>query len=455
MNILSLLLALLHLVCWAPTLVTAQLDLNLDSLSSIKESLALIADGVMSYYNGDTYGGTPGMMVSPYYWWEAGVAWGSMIDYWYFTDNTTYNDVVKEALLFQTGPYNNYMPPNQSTTEGNDDQGFWGIAVMNAAERNFSNPSDSDPGWLYLAQAVFNTMAWRWDSSSCGGGLRWQIYTWNAGYDYKNSVANGCLFQIGARLARYTSNTSYVDWCEKVWNWMEDVGFMTSSYEIYDGATINSSDACPNPVTKEWSYNYGLFISGSAYLYNFTNETKWLDRATEVWDSSKALFFEDGIMYEQACQPTDTCNTDERCFKSIYSRFLAVTSVLAPTLQDSIQTLMASSAVAAAKTCNGGSDGHTCGLNWFNGTWDGVWGLGEQLSALEVIQANLATTKAGPLTNSTGGTSTGSGDAGSNSVSEDLTKNTLVVTSKDKAGAGIVTTLCVGLMVGTGYWMLR
>jgi mannan endo-1,6-alpha-mannosidase len=444
----------ISLILWVPT-VLAQIELNLESMSSINDSLSLIAAGLMDYYNGDTYGGTPGMMVAPYYWWEAGAAWNSILDYWYYTGDTQYNDILKTALLFQTGPDNNYMPPNQSTTEGNDDQGFWGITVMAAAERNFSNPSDNEPGWLYLAQAVFNTMAWRWDTANCGGGLRWQIYTWNSGYDYKNSVANGCLFQLGARLARYTGNTSYVEWAEKVWDWMESVGFMTNASNIYDGATINSAGECTNPSTNEWTYNYGLYTAGCAYLYNFTNDTTWLTRAENLLSSGSSLFFDNGVMYEQACQPKNTCDTDQRCFKAIYSRFLGLTALMAPTLSSQIMTLLASSASAAAGTCNGGSDGHTCGLNWLQTGWDDVWGLGEQMSALEVIQANLVNTKPAPLTNSTGGTSKGSGDAGSNSASTNLLTNTLTVTTKDKAGAGIVTVLCVALMVGTGYWMFR
>ena len=131
--------------------------------TSVVNALNLIAQGLMDYYNGDTYGGTPGMMVPPYYWWEAGAVLGSMIDYGYYTSNDTYTDTIKEALLYQVGKNNDYVPSNQTTTEGNDDQGFWGIAVMAAAERNFSNPSPDQPQWLYLAQAVFNTMAARWD----------------------------------------------------------------------------------------------------------------------------------------------------------------------------------------------------------------------------------------------------------------------------------------------------
>jgi len=38
---------------------------------------------MMNYYTGNLTGGTPGMLPGPYYWWEAGAMWGSLIDYWY------------------------------------------------------------------------------------------------------------------------------------------------------------------------------------------------------------------------------------------------------------------------------------------------------------------------------------------------------------------------------------
>lgn len=195
--------ALLWTTLFLTSKVTA-VELDLDSFESLENATSLVAYGMMDYYTGDQYGKTIGMFSDPYYWWEAGGAWGCILDYWYYMDNDTYNDKFMAAMLHQTGDNHDYIPLNQSTTEGNDDQAFWGIAAMTAAERNFTNPPEGSPQWLYLAQAVFNTMALRWDADTCGGGLRWQIFVWNSGYDYKNSVSNGALFHMAARLARQT-----------------------------------------------------------------------------------------------------------------------------------------------------------------------------------------------------------------------------------------------------------
>ena len=42
---------------------------------------------------------------------------GQMVEYWYYTGDDTYNDVVMQALLAQVGPNNDFMPPNQTKTE--------------------------------------------------------------------------------------------------------------------------------------------------------------------------------------------------------------------------------------------------------------------------------------------------------------------------------------------------
>ena len=105
----------------ASTFVSA-ISINWADTSSVNDNLGLVVKGLMDYYEGKSYGGVVGMFYSPYYWWEAGVAWNSMLSYWYYTGNTTYNSIIMEALLAQTGEDWDYMPTNQTTTEGNDDR---------------------------------------------------------------------------------------------------------------------------------------------------------------------------------------------------------------------------------------------------------------------------------------------------------------------------------------------
>jgi mannan endo-1,6-alpha-mannosidase len=101
----------------------------------------------------------------------------TLINYWYYTGDATYNDQTLAALIWQAGPDSDFMPLNQTKDEGNDDQAFWAMAAMTAAEVNFPNPPTGTPGWVAMVQAVFNLMAERWDNTTCGGGLRWQVFS--------------------------------------------------------------------------------------------------------------------------------------------------------------------------------------------------------------------------------------------------------------------------------------
>ncbi len=67
------------------------IQLDITNVNSIQTAASTIAHGMMSYYTGNQTGGTPGLLPAPYYWWEAGAMFGSLIDYWYYTGDSTYN----------------------------------------------------------------------------------------------------------------------------------------------------------------------------------------------------------------------------------------------------------------------------------------------------------------------------------------------------------------------------
>ncbi|KAG9541235.1 mannan endo-1,6-alpha-mannosidase DCW1 precursor, partial [Aureobasidium melanogenum] len=432
------------------------IELDLSNEASIKSAASTVAYGMMKYYHGNETGQTIGLLPWPYYWWHAGAMFGSMVDYWYYTGDTSYNEATTNAMVFQAGPTADYMPENQTKSEGNDDQAFWGMAAMSAAEVNFPNPPKGQPQWLALAQATFNSQALRWDTKTCDGGLRWQIFTFNNGFNYKNSISNGGLFNLGARLAMYTGNTTYSDWAVKVWDWMEGSGLMTDDYYVYDGADTTTN--CTDPSKIQWTYNAGIYLLGAATMWNITGEQLWRDRTMGLWNATHVFFTDDKVMYEVACEPGGNCNVDQHTFKAYLARWMAASTKVAPFLSDLVAPYLAASALAAAASCSGGTDGVTCGTKWFSNTsnptvtWDNTWGVGQQLCALEVIQSNLINTVQGPLTNKTGGTSTGDDSAGSKGDS-DPTKMKKI-TDADRAGAVILTILVLASWVGAMIWLI-
>lgn len=156
-------------------------------------------------------------------------------------------------------------------------------------------------------------------------------------------------------------------------------------------------------------------------------------------------------MYEVACEPQNNCDTDQQSFKAYLARWMAATTKLAPFVSSSIQTTLQTSAKAAAQSCSGGSDGVTCGTKWTAPTWDGTYGVGQQMNALEVIQGLLINQVAGPVGNGTGGISVGNPAAGTGGDTPGYP--TAQITTGDKAGAGILTAVVLVMLLGGAWWM--
>jgi mannan endo-1,6-alpha-mannosidase len=348
----------------------------------------------MSYYTGNITNTqtTVGVLPGPYYWWEAGAMWGAMLDYYHYTNDSSYNNVTTQALLSQVGPLSDYMVPWHQKDEGNDDQAFWGFATMSAAEKDYPQPTVGNYSWLELTENLWNTQVRRWDTTTCNGGLKWQIFPFNNGYDYKNSVSNGAFFQLSARLARFTGNQTYIDWANKSYNWSVNVGLIDPNYHIFDGT--NDLENCTGQDQLIWTYNAGIALYGAAVLYNYTNGSAlWAER-TEGFLNSTANFFSpydnaSNIMYEPACETVNTCDNDQFSFKGYLSRFMWDTTLLAPFTKNAVTALLVPSARAAAIACSGGADNTTCGQKWYVGGFDGKIGVGQQMSALETIQGLL------------------------------------------------------------------
>ncbi|TGJ81478.1 hypothetical protein E0Z10_g7282 [Xylaria hypoxylon] len=430
---------------------TYKIDTN-DNIISASKTLAY---DLMTYYHGNQSGQTPGILPGPppagdYYWWEGGALWGTMIDYWHLTGDDSYNDVITQAMLWQVGPNRNYMPPNVTASLGNDDQGFWGMSAMQAAEENFPNPPSDQPQWLALAQAVWNTQADpdRHDAT-CGGGLRWQIPFANNGYDYKNSIANGIFFNLGARLARYTNNQTYADVAENTWDWVVSVGFMDENYNIFDGAHVQAN--CTDINRAQFSYNNGVFLLGAAYMYNFTGDSKWETRLNGLIDATFKVFFPNDTAYEIACEEHMTCTTDMLSFKGYVHRWMATITQIAPFTAAKVLPVLRKSAQAAANQCTGGTNGRTCGFKWSSGVFDGSVGAGQTMDVLAAVSSLLIGQSKTPVTSADGGTSVGDPNAGigSGSISDDLPP----ITTSDRAGAGVVTVVIVLTAAAAFGWM--
>ncbi|KAJ5718716.1 hypothetical protein N7488_004362 [Penicillium malachiteum] len=428
------------------------ITLDITDEQSIKDAASTTAYAMMTYYHGNETGHIPGAF--PDKWWEGAALFLALLHYWHFTGDTTYNSELRVGLEWQAGD-DDYMPTNYSSWIGNDDQMFWGLAAITAAEFEFADASSVGSGysWLSLAQGVYNYQINEWDTSTCDGGLRWQIWTYESGYDMKNSISNGGLFQLSARLARYTDDSSYADWAQKIWDW-------SASSPLLDNSTWNVADStettndCATQGDDQWSYNYGTYLMGAAYMYNYTNgSSTWLTAVDGLLNRTLEGFIHDGtyILEEKLCELSEACNDNEILFKGLVSNWLSLTALLVPSTYDTILPYLQGSAKAAALSCTGHNN-NTCGVRWYQSDYDGWIGMEEEISATNIFVANMiAFNQSAPVTATTGGNSTSVPDAGENDTSADSTSLSAITTG-DRAGAGILTVVFVAGWVGLMSW---
>lgn len=89
------------------SLPAAAIDLDPTNEDSIKSAAKDVAQVLWSMYatpDNKVISGITGLLTyPPYYWWQAGAMFGQLIDYWYYTNDSTYNDMIREGLIHQAG----------------------------------------------------------------------------------------------------------------------------------------------------------------------------------------------------------------------------------------------------------------------------------------------------------------------------------------------------------------
>lgn len=114
-------------------------------IDSIKNIAKALFSNLRKQYTSDRLGDVPDNLPDPYYWREYGTMFNAFIDCWYYTRDDQYNAITMQALLHQTGDYDACMPPNQTKTLGDDNQGFCGMAAMSTAENKLPDLKDGPP----------------------------------------------------------------------------------------------------------------------------------------------------------------------------------------------------------------------------------------------------------------------------------------------------------------------
>lgn len=113
--------------------------------------------------------------------------------------------------------------------------------------------------------------------------MRWQIPLYLPGYTMKNAISNGGLFELSARLARFTMNDTYAQWDEKIWDWSANTPLLqTDHWYIADSTSIETK--CKDAGNTQWSYNYGTYLSGASFMYNYVSHPMSSDLQNQLAD---------------------------------------------------------------------------------------------------------------------------------------------------------------------------
>ncbi len=426
----------------------------------------------MTYYHGNQTGQIPVSCPAPHpaattTGGRGGALWGTLVDYWHYTNDTTYNDVVQQALIFQSD--NSYMPGNWSLSMGNDDQGFWAcLPCWPPRPPSRTRPRANHSGWPWHRPSSTHrrlpTATMEPAAAACGGrSSRPTTATATRTASPTASSSTSARASLGIRGTTRTRPKA-----TQTWDWLNQVGFMNSEYDIFDGANVDTN--CTDLHKEQFTYNAAIYLQGAAFMYDYvscpattiaastlaltgeqTNGSAiWKQRVTGLLNRTLEVFFTNGVPVEISCELADhvQCKTDMFSFKGFLLRWMASTAQLAPFTHSIIMPVLKSSAAAAIKSCNG----NVCGFRWTTGSYDGSTGAGQQMNVVAALSA-LLVDGAGikdPVTASTGGTSEGNANAG---TSDSFQHVFAPVTTADRAGAGILTLLTLAGVMGTTYWL--
>jgi len=295
-------------------------------------------------------------------WWQNANVLVATLHYGMRTKNTTFYDIIPKV----------YAVHKDFNIEGFDDEGWWGLAWIEAYK------ATQDKTYLSISERIFADLVTAWDNT-CGGGV-W----WDRKRTYKNSVTNELFFAVAAGLYIQTKNQTYLDWAEKEWKWFSGIGLINQNHLINDGL---STSTCTNNRQTLWTYNQGVVLGGLVDLFRATGQQSFLTSAGLIANAtflpSNNLATKDQILQE-TCEPSKSCDGDQFTFKGIFMRNLGYLydATKSPVYADIINKNADSIWNNARRTSD-----NSLGLYW-SGPFD-AHDAQRQSSALEALNAAL------------------------------------------------------------------
>ena len=187
----------------------------------------------------------------------------------------TFEIIKKYHNQFLPAPgYASYPMQYGGGTRFYDDNQWIGITAMDA----YANANNET--WLNVGKDIYKFMMTGYDTVA-GGGLYWE----EGNKKSKNTCSNGPGIILALQLYKATNNKTYLDTALLLYNWVNK-NLQSAAGLYYDNLNLNK-----NIVDKRlYSYNTGTMLQSAVYLYECTNDKKYLQQAITIADSSIEYF---------------------------------------------------------------------------------------------------------------------------------------------------------------------
>ncbi len=291
-------------------------------------------------------------------WWNSANVLTTLIRYEKFSGDkslfgvidTTYRNAkagnFRGQFQFHPEDWPNPESPANFINAYNDDEGWWGLAWVEAFELTGKKE------YLDTAVFVFEDMTKAWSDQNNGG-----IF-WKKGETYKASIANSLFALLALRLhankvVDKINGFTPLEWAERDWKWFLDTKLINmENDQVFDGIQENGEIR-----RAHWTYNQGVVIAVLVEWYHLNKDEKSLELARKIADATIKLQSRDGVLHEHN-EPN--MGNDGVQFKGVFMRHLYSLYKAAP--QDEYKKFIESNVEAIWKNRDPGT-------NRFGGVW--------------------------------------------------------------------------------------
>ena len=242
--------------------------------------------------------------------WQDGSVLETLVNFIHYGNHTRYLSVVLSSWRSLDELLHAYHPQPSF-----DDEAWYGLAYSRIYEitRNVT--------FLNVAFDIFNwTWSLGWDfSNACGGG-----FWFDGNYQYKSSITNSQLIQLGARLYRLDPkrDPTILQKVNMALNFMLVNKLINmKTYLVSEG--IDNLGFCNVTDVYNYTYNTGVTIGGLVELFLISKDNNYLDIAHNMALSVIQHLTINKVLTEN-CDLQNSChdNLDAKLFKGIYMRNL-------------------------------------------------------------------------------------------------------------------------------------